>query len=136
MDAKNIAFAVIGVGVLAIVFFLIRGPANPSISHEMGGIEGHVFLGPTCPVERIPPDPQCAPRAYKTAITVSRLGDTAILKTIETDGDGKFIVELLSGSYNLTPQGGAVLPRCATHTVVVVAKAITQETFQCDTGIR
>jgi hypothetical protein len=136
MDAKSIAFSVIGVGMLAIVFFLIRGPANPSTSREMGGVEGRVFLGPTCPVERIPPDPECAPRPYKTAITVSQSGDTAILKTIETDGDGKFTAELSPGSYDFTPSGGAVLPRCATHTVVIVPKAITQETFQCDTGIR
>src|ERR1700704_5848784 len=34
------------------------------------GIRGNVMAGPTCPVERVPPDPACADRPLSTTITV------------------------------------------------------------------
>src|SRR5437764_398930 len=39
------------------------------------GVNGQVLLGPTCPVERIPPDPQCAPKPYSTLVTIFRQSD-------------------------------------------------------------
>src|SRR3989344_5950656 len=38
------------------------------------GVEGKVSIGPTCPVERTPPDPVCRYMPYATAIFVYRTG--------------------------------------------------------------
>src|SRR5207253_9569337 len=35
------------------------------------GIRGTVLLGPICPVERIPPDPQCADKPYAASLVVT-----------------------------------------------------------------
>jgi len=35
------------------------------------GIKGTAMLGPFCPVEKNPPDPNCADRPYKTALVAT-----------------------------------------------------------------
>ncbi len=103
---------------------------------QTSGIEGHVTLGPTCPVERIPPDPNCAPKPYKTNIAISNFGSSAILKTIATDADGAFTVELPPGSYELTPKSGSVFPHCSPMTIEVQPNTLAEAHLSCDTGIR
>src|ERR1035437_9718286 len=50
---------------------------EPTVSSTyQSGISGTVLLGPTCPVERIPPDPQCAPKPYSTSINILKSGST------------------------------------------------------------
>lgn len=101
-----------------------------------GGVIGAVQLGPTCPVERIPPEPQCAPRPYQTAIAILRAGSSSVLKTIESDADGRFKTDLGPGSYELRPKGGATLPRCTPQTVEIQPQSFAYVALSCDTGIR
>ncbi|HSD12348.1 MAG TPA: Gmad2 immunoglobulin-like domain-containing protein, partial [Patescibacteria group bacterium] len=35
------------------------------------GVRGTVTIGPTCPVERIPPEPGCAPKPYATTLRIA-----------------------------------------------------------------
>lgn len=107
---------------------------TPSISQS--GISGTVTLSPTCPVERIPPDPNCAPKPYSTLINIMKTGSTKIIKTIQSNSKGAFRVDLDLGVYVLQAQGGNVLPRCGEVTVEVKTSKYTTTEISCDTGIR
>lgn len=100
------------------------------------GITGTVTLSPTCPVERMPPDPKCAPKPYQTSINISTKGNTSVIKTIQSNSSGAFSVDLNQGSYTLQAKGGNVLPTCPTITVEVKSGQYTTTEISCDTGIR
>lgn len=101
-----------------------------------GSVSGKVTLSPTCLVERIPPDPQCAPRIYSTNIEIRQTGSDSILKTIKSDLEGDFFVELPSGTYELQPIGGPVFPKCSSTTVQILSGKKSVVNLSCDTGIR
>ena len=101
------------------------------------GIEGSVLLGPTCPVMRDPPDPQCADRPYQTTVTVAHAGSPSqVFAQTQSAADGTFQVSLPPGEYVVDAKGGAMLPRCAQTPVTVGASAYAHITVSCDTGIR
>ncbi|HEV7424325.1 MAG TPA: hypothetical protein VGO21_04000 [Candidatus Paceibacterota bacterium] len=100
------------------------------------GITGTVTLGPTCLVERVPPDPNCAPQPYSTSIKIFKSDGATVVKTIQTDPKGTFSVELAPGSYLLQPQGGKAFPRCGEASVEVKSGQYAKTEISCDTGIR
>lgn len=97
------------------------------------GIQGNVLLGPICPVERMPPDPTCAPKPYSVTI---RFVGTELQKQISSNSEGRFSVELPVGTYSVEPQSHNTLPSCHSQSVTVSAGAYTNITINCDTGIR
>lgn len=103
---------------------------------KAGSISGSVTMSPTCPVERIPPDPKCAPRPYSVTIEIRPGGKTTVLKTIKSDAEGKFNAELAAGSYDLHPVIGAIFPRCNDVSIEVFAGQNSIADISCDTGIR
>ena len=100
------------------------------------GVRGSVTLSPTCPVERMPPDPACAPKPYATAITVFRAGSKTPLLLGNSDSKGAFEFPLAPGEYTLVARGGQVLPRCSEVLVTVQPNTYTSTAISCDTGIR
>lgn len=102
------------------------------------GVTGQILLGPTCPVMRIPPDPQCADRPYATKIQIIAVGSpqSAPYATATSDAEGRYSMVLPPGIYALQPVGGQPLPRCETKEVTIVAGAMTETNLSCDTGIR
>jgi hypothetical protein len=101
------------------------------------GVRGTVTIGPTCPVERIPPTPFCAPRPYQTSIVISRnIATSVALMTVKSDASGTFTAVLDPGQYVLQPQGGSPLPRCGGTPVTVTAQTFSDVTLICDSGIR
>jgi hypothetical protein len=99
------------------------------------GINGVVTLGPTCPVEK-PNDPNCAPKPYATSINIMKTGTKEIFKTVQTDANGKFTVDLPQNKYDLQAVGGAVLPRCGMVSVIVRSTEYAKVEISCDSGIR
>jgi hypothetical protein len=108
----------------------------PNVSIPKSGITGMVTLSPTCPVERNPPDPNCAPKPYSTSISITKSGSTKIVKTIQSDAKGAFNADLDPGAYILQAQSGSVFPRCGEVSVVVKGGQYTNTGISCDTGIR
>ena len=108
------------------------------IKKEAGIISGTVTTSPTCPVERIPPDPGCVPRPYTTSINIREEGKQTILKTIQSNNLGVFQTNLPAGSYELDAitANGSILPRCNKITVQVKSSQTTTADISCDTGIR
>ena len=107
-----------------------------SILPYNSGVQGMVSLGPTCPVERIPPDPQCADKPFATAIIVSHTGSSSAFVLGNSDKAGVFKFSLPPGSYTLKATSGKVFPRCPEVTVVVPASGYASTTISCDSGIR
>jgi hypothetical protein len=100
------------------------------------GIQGTVLLGPTCPVERMPPDPSCADKPYATTIVVHHAGASAVFATATSDATGAFKISLPPGSYTLTAGSGSMLPRCASVNAEVAPTGYVTAHISCDTGIR
>ena len=102
------------------------------------GIMGKVFIGPRCPVQRDPPDPNCADAPYKTTIDVRNQNGTNIMEPVPNHQDGTFTIRLRPGHYVLVPEvpGGGMLPRCGSQEVEVFAHKFQTVTLSCDTGIR
>ena len=145
---------VVALAALAGSFFLYRevqAPVSPmasttsatSTENEEGeaplvssGVEGRVLIGPTCPVERVPPDPNCADRPYATAITVYRSGVKIPFIIGNSSAAGTFTFSLPPGSYTLVAGSGGTLPRCGEVTAAVVPDEYTVADISCDSGIR
>jgi len=125
---------------IAVLALLIAGcgGAGPARSLVAGtGIAITASAGPVCPVERVPPDPACAPRpvADATILVVDDQGKT--VATVTTGADGTVLVAVPAGDYVLQPQpvtgmmGGA-----QPVNVTVVDGSATPAAILYDTGIR
>lgn len=102
----------------------------------ISGVDGLVTLSPICPVERIPPDPNCAPKPYQIRIQITKADDVTFSQEITSGADGKIGVGLAPGTYQFNPVSVGILPRCNSATVVVKSGAWTTIDISCDTGIR
>ncbi|HEY4501530.1 MAG TPA: hypothetical protein VJJ20_00485 [Candidatus Paceibacterota bacterium] len=99
------------------------------------GIRGTVMAGPTCPVERDPPDPQCADKPLATTVAVSRAGSSQVFATTKSDAQGVFEFSLPPGSY-VVSAGEGTLPRCNLVSATIGPSSYTSVSIECDTGIR
>ncbi|MES2153623.1 MAG: hypothetical protein V4510_00620 [bacterium] len=109
-----------------------------SSSSTTTGIHGHALMGPTCPVERNPPDPNCAPKPYHGTLRLTQGDDpTVTVKTFQTDDAGAFNVSANPGVYRIQSPESQSLPRCYTQeTITVVTGRNVEANVDCDTGIR
>ena len=93
--------------------------------------------GPTCPVERDPPDPACAAKPVPGAVVVIKDGSGATEGTVTLDATGTAFVELPAGGYVLEPAAVSGLMGTAPATsVTVIDGAGTPVALSYDTGIR
>jgi hypothetical protein len=125
--------------VAALVLLVVAcGTAGPARSLVPGtGIAITAAAGPTCPVERVPPDPACAPRpvAGATILVLDEQGKT--VATVVTGADGTVLVALPAGDYVLQPQPVEGLMGTAEQvSVTVVDGSATPAVLAYDTGIR
>jgi len=105
---------------------------------KLSGITGIALLGPMCPVEKIPPDPKCADRPYKTDLVATSPGGTQIFQQFSSDINGKFSVDLPPGDYIIeSVPDGKIFSHCQSQGAIAVEKnKYTNITLHCDTGIR
>jgi hypothetical protein len=100
------------------------------------GVRGTVMVGPTCPVERMPPDPNCADKPFQTLVTIFRANDlTHAFVLTQSDANGRFSAALPPGDYVLGA-GEAALPDCDNPTVSVEPRGYASVVISCDSGIR
>lgn len=113
------------------------GNGSDGILPYNSGVKGKVMLGPTCPVMKNPPDPQCADKPYQTSISVSLASSPArVFATTNSKTDGTFEISLPPGDYVLSAKGGTTLPRCSQATATVKSVGYVVADISCDTGIR
>lgn len=108
------------------------GPGGPS------SLAVRASAGPTCPVERIPPDPACADRPVVNAlITATPLTGQSL--SARTDANGAATLQVPAGVYLVTAESDTVgLPGNGTESVVmaIAADGSASANFGFDTGIR
>lgn len=103
------------------------------------GVSGIIHIGPTCPVERIPPDPACADRPYANAkVTVRSKASGSVAAQSVSDEKGNFRVALAPGMYTIDVSSptNSLLPRCETREITVKASGFVSADVSCDSGIR
>lgn len=104
---------------------------------ETGVLSGIVLLGPTCPVMRNPPDPQCADKPFSTSFFVYEKDDTTPVKKFTSGSDGTFRVDLPPGVYGIGRGEEPGFPNCASSGAITVLSGKTATTtLYCDSGIR
>jgi hypothetical protein len=107
---------------------------SPAPTPQTGTIAGTVTLSPTCPVERVPPYPGCAPKGYAINIFIFNSAGVNI-KEIKSDAEGYFQTQLPEGRYTLDAKE-TYLPRCSPVEINVTSNTVTRADISCDTGIR
>jgi len=115
---------------------------SPTAEASQAGLQSYVFgtvtAGPVCPVERVPPDPSCAPRAVSGAV---------IIATFPGQGEAARAISSTAGNYRLVISGYGTIVLTAspvsgllgTPTAVQVnlgPAESRQVDFLYDTGIR
>lgn len=90
---------------LLAAFGLVLGACSPASSPVAKvHLTGRATAGPVCPVERVPPDPNCAPRPVAGAVLVIITVAGAEVGQARTAADGSFAFDVPEGDYTLVPQ--------------------------------
>lgn len=105
-----------------------------------GLLEGKISIGPICPVETVPPSPNCLPTAetYKAyPVGVWTTDGSRMITLISPALDGTFSVELNPGQYSIRRNknygvGGSNLPM----KIIIIPNEKTTVSISIDTGIR
>ncbi|HUW88688.1 MAG TPA: hypothetical protein VMW30_10015 [Candidatus Paceibacterota bacterium] len=131
-------FILVAVIVLTSVIsaILFYEPQDSRSKVEMGIVHVQVLLSPTCPVERNPPDPACAPKPYETKITILDAQTNSPYKNYETDSSGKITFSIDPGKYVLRAKSTTPFPYCTDLKIVVTTNKTQSVVINCDTGIR
>jgi hypothetical protein len=112
-----------------------------TLSEGTGTLKGKIIIGPICPVEHVPPTPECQPTAetYKAYPVSVWTTDMKIrIADIQPSLDGSYTALLPKGTFlvalqkQLSGPGGSNLP----VTVVVRDGIVTTLDINIDTGIR
>jgi hypothetical protein len=97
---------------------------------------GSVRAGPTCPVERFPPDPDCADQPVAGAVLVITDEDGSEVARLVSNQAGRFQIRLPNGAYQLHPQPYDGLLGTAPMQEFVVESSPLELDVGYDTGIR
>src|SRR4051794_1177073 len=103
-DRKMLRRTLVTIAVLMLISVGCGEQAAKVSPTPSSGIGGSVTAGPTCPVEKVPADPSCAPRHVGAAGLVVRNVSGVEVAHTTTGSDGTFFVALPPGSYVVAPQ--------------------------------
>ena len=116
-----------------------RTPAATSQGVSTASVTGHLTASPTCPVETVPPNPACAPKAMSGAIVVATdAGGHEVARAVSS-ADGSYSIALPPGTYTLTPQALAdkMMRAPPAQSITIASGRVNQIIdFTYDTGIR
>jgi hypothetical protein len=120
---------------LCLIFILLFqvGCASMPPATIDSGIEGQVWIGPTCPVVQI--DNPCPDKPYQTNLTVLSPNGKRIAN-YQTEADGTFHLSLAPGDYILRPESPGGIPHAPEQAFTVLQGQITLLTVTYDSGIR
>ena len=126
-------------GLAGCALFVGFGVAASGGAAPDSGIAGRIVESPTCPVERVPPEPQCAPKPIVAKLRIDRAGSRAPSEVVTSGTDGRFRVRLAPATYVVRPLRvkGSPFPRPpAPSWVLVRTDRFSYVRITYDTGIR
>jgi hypothetical protein len=113
--------------------------SSTTIASNGSQVRGMVLFGPTCPVERVPPDSACAPRPGPAHIQLLRTDGTVAAQGY-AGSSGQFAISVAPGTYTVIAESTTSDPGrgCSANpaTVTVSPMAASTIDISCDTGIR
>ena len=110
---------------------------NATTAVRRTGIGGAATASPVCPVEKIPPDPACAPRPVAGAVVIIRDASGAEVARVTTVADGTFFADVAPGGYTVEAQPVTGLMGTPGPQSVTVNDGVSSEIqLDYDTGIR
>ncbi len=112
---------------------ILAGCRAPSTQNSTSGVEGHVTIGPTCPVEQIN-DP-CPDKPYQATLTVLNSHGKKVTQ-FQTDPGGYYHLTLAPGEYVMHPESPGVMPHAAEQPFSVLPDQYTTLDITYDSGIR
>ncbi len=109
---------------------------------ESGVLKGKISIGPICPVETVPPLPQCQPtaetyKAWQTSVWNQK--KTRIIADIEPELDGTFQLKLYAGKYIVdfkNSQTNRIGANNLPIEITISSADTTTVNIDIDTGIR
>jgi hypothetical protein len=112
-------------------------PAPGAAENGDTGIQVVAVAGPTCPVERDPPDPACAPRPVPDVAVLIFDGAGTKAGSVVLDSAGRRFVNLPPGAYTVHAEAvGGFMSGPEAQRVVVEQGQVSEVTLTYDTGIR
>lgn len=119
----------------SIVLFLMTACSTLQVPQPTDtGIEGHVSIGPMCPVVQI--GKPCPDKPYQATLTILIPAGRNKVLQFQTDSIGTFHKALAPGEYILHPESPDVMPHAAEIYFVVHAHQFTRIDVIYDSGIR
>lgn len=106
------------------------------IQNDTGFLKGKISIGPLCPVETIPPQPECLPteQTYNAyPVSVYKENSQILVTKFTADAYGAYEIELPLGNYELRSENGL---KQFIGTVTIEANKTTALDISIDTGIR
>jgi len=102
----------------------------------VGYLKGHISIGPLCPVEANPSDPNCEPTqqtygAYP--LSVYSVANNRLIAQVKGDENGNYEIMLPAGEYEIRSETG--MQKVSVRTTIN-PNGITQLNVDIDTGIR
>src|SRR3989344_4572448 len=104
----------------------VRLTGNKVADLATTGVRGTVTIGPTCPVEQTPPDPNCADKPYAADLIIVS-SDAKIVARATPDEKGMFSTNIPGGEYTIAPfEQGMVFPHAGTQKFTVIPGQFTE----------
>ncbi len=128
--------------VLALLLAACAPSASPSPTQSPtesanGALVVTLTAGPVCPVEQIPPDPNCAPRPVAGEVVSVALPDGQVVDSQRTDAQGRANFSLRPGAYVVTaPEVPGYMGRPEPTSFDLAALEFLELDLEYDTGIR
>ncbi len=117
-------------------------PSPSPFTSPAGGppsVTGTVSAGPVCPVEKSPPDPQCAPRPVAGAVIVATNASGQEVGHTTSAADGSYrLVVTETGTVLITaqPVAGLARPPAPVSVTLTSPSQVERVDLEYDTGIR
>lgn len=106
---------------------------------EQGFLRGNISIGPLCPVETIPPNPNCQPTeaTYKAwPIAIWTIDKKTKVGQLEPNLDGSYSFELPEGTYLIDLEIQHLFDTTLPETVIIGPNETAILDIYIDTGIR
>ena len=123
--------------VIAIMLLALLAACGPKVNDPyeplVSGVKGQALVGPMCPAMQA--QSPCPDQPYQTTLIILNFEGGEVAR-VDTDAEGKFMINLPPGDYVLHPQSGSTPLSAADVPFTVLTDQMTRVIITFDSGIR